>query len=217
MPYTVPWDESSPDGAITPAADIDVELQDLKTSLRERLEQVIPDFGNDLVDPKVIPSTVIDNSTAFCWAVYFASVSNQIIPNTGVATQVPLALGISVPGANPWTVDGGNIVYPDDGSYVLIATCSMQLEAPAKSLLGMKTLTLPGGPSQHNDAAQFQITHGDADADVIFTGSAISIVKEAAAGDKAQAYSTAWDIGGILVTGIAKVTGMTIFALRIGA
>lgn len=54
MAYNVAWDESLPDGDITAADDLDTELQNLKTSLRERLEQVIPDFGDDLVDPKVL-------------------------------------------------------------------------------------------------------------------------------------------------------------------
>ncbi len=56
MAYTIPWDESDPDGSITAASDIDAEFQQLKTALRERLEQVIPDFGDDMVDPKVIPA-----------------------------------------------------------------------------------------------------------------------------------------------------------------
>ncbi len=57
MVYIIPWDESDPDGSIVAASDIDAELQQLKLSLRERLEQVIPGFGDDGVDPKIIPQT----------------------------------------------------------------------------------------------------------------------------------------------------------------
>lgn len=52
MAYTVPWDEGSPIGASTPANTIDTELQNLKISMRERLEDLINDWANDLVDPK---------------------------------------------------------------------------------------------------------------------------------------------------------------------
>lgn len=52
MAYSVSWDEGVPVGATTPAADIDTEIQKVKTSLRERLEQVMPDFDSDVLDPK---------------------------------------------------------------------------------------------------------------------------------------------------------------------
>lgn len=54
MPYVQPWDETTPDGAVTPANTIDTIIINLETAIRERLQQVIPGFGNDLVDPKVL-------------------------------------------------------------------------------------------------------------------------------------------------------------------
>lgn len=53
MPYTKGWNESEPAGTSAAAA-LDSAIQDLKFGLRERLEQVIPSFGNDGVDPKVL-------------------------------------------------------------------------------------------------------------------------------------------------------------------
>lgn len=53
-PLSVPWDEASPSGATTPADTIDTELQNLKISIRERLEDLIPDWSDDTVCPKVL-------------------------------------------------------------------------------------------------------------------------------------------------------------------
>lgn len=54
MAYTNNWDETDPDGAVVAASDIDREIRQVKVDVRERLEQVIPGFGDDSVDPKVM-------------------------------------------------------------------------------------------------------------------------------------------------------------------
>lgn len=54
MAYSIGWNEAQPDGAVVNADDLDLEIRNLKTSLRERLEQVILDWGTDAVDPKVM-------------------------------------------------------------------------------------------------------------------------------------------------------------------
>ena len=54
MAYTVPWDETRPPGATTPAADLDVVIQDVQIAMRERLEQVIEDWSVDGTDPKIM-------------------------------------------------------------------------------------------------------------------------------------------------------------------
>lgn len=58
MVYSIGWDASSPDGAITPAADIDEEIQNLKTSLGERLVEVIPEWADDGEEPKKLAIVV---------------------------------------------------------------------------------------------------------------------------------------------------------------
>ena len=78
MVYTVPWTEGAPVGAATPADTIDTELQNLKISIRERLEDLIDDWTVDGTDPKVfnvaavlaavIDSNTIENNNS--WGIY---------------------------------------------------------------------------------------------------------------------------------------------------
>ena len=70
MAYSIPWDEAGPSGATTPADTIDTELQNLKISIRERIESVICDWSDDSVDPKVLCasddiSTVLETSFTY--------------------------------------------------------------------------------------------------------------------------------------------------------
>lgn len=83
MVYSISWDEGVPVGATTPAADIDTEIQKVKTSLRERLEDVLPDFDDDLLDPKkiTIDSDVLANrpaSPSYQGQLYFASDTSSL-------------------------------------------------------------------------------------------------------------------------------------------
>lgn len=103
MAYTISWDEGVPVGATTPAADIDTELQKIKTGLRERLEQVIPDFDDDLADPKKLAIVIGDAASRpaspdYAGEMYFAY-------DTGI-----LYIGDPVPA---W-VSVGQIVEPGD-------------------------------------------------------------------------------------------------------
>ena len=56
MVYSIAWDEASPIGASTPAADLDAELQNLKISIRERMNDLVGagNWENDGVDPKTL-------------------------------------------------------------------------------------------------------------------------------------------------------------------
>ena len=51
MAYTKTWDESQPDGSEN-ANTIDTEIQDVKFSMRERLEDLFPRWSDDSEDPK---------------------------------------------------------------------------------------------------------------------------------------------------------------------
>lgn len=54
MAYTNNWDETDPDGSIVAASDIDAEIQQVKTDVRERIEEVIPGWPDDSVEPKIM-------------------------------------------------------------------------------------------------------------------------------------------------------------------
>lgn len=87
MPYTREWDEASPDGATTAAADIDTVFQHLKTDLRERLAQVIPGWADEDVDPKRIAVTIgtLANrpATPSNGEIYFATDESLLYIYTG--------------------------------------------------------------------------------------------------------------------------------------
>jgi len=58
MVYSIAWNESTPVGASTNANTIDTELQNLKTSIRERMNDVLSnDWENDGDEPKLLDIT----------------------------------------------------------------------------------------------------------------------------------------------------------------
>jgi hypothetical protein len=133
MAYTIPWDEASPDGAITPAADIDVELQNLKTSIRERIEDVIPDWANDGVDPKTIP--LVDSQ--YCIAQ---------VPNTPVSTAIqtfPVTIIHDENGG--FALASGGIELPEDGVYSITGGAGIAC-APGVSIVIFAKITGTGIP-----------------------------------------------------------------------
>jgi hypothetical protein len=64
MVYSVAWDEASPPGASTNANTIDTEFQELKESIRERMNDILDPttpWEDDLADPKLIDqSSTVD-------------------------------------------------------------------------------------------------------------------------------------------------------------
>jgi len=117
MAYTVSWDEGVPVGATTPASDIDIEIQKVKTSLRERLEQVLPDFDTDGVDPKklsiIIGTTATRPATPdYPGEMFFAT-------ETGV-----LYIGDSTP---VWIAVGAVIGDPDTPEVSIASACTLTL------------------------------------------------------------------------------------------
>lgn len=105
MAYTQGWDASAPDGATTPAADIDVEIQNLKTALGERLVQVIPEWADDLEDPKkiaIVYGLIADRpgTPDFPGELYFAT-------DTGVLYIAD--------GTPEWKAAGTGITPPEEG------------------------------------------------------------------------------------------------------
>ncbi len=81
MAYSIPWDEAGPSGATTPADTIDTELQNLKISIRERIESIICDWSDDSVDPKVLcPSDSVSDvlGTAFTYISHNSDTGTDI-------------------------------------------------------------------------------------------------------------------------------------------
>ena len=158
MAYIITWDASSPDGAITPAADIDQEIQDLKASLGERLVQVIPEWADDLADPKKIAIVVdvIANRPAtpdFQGEMFFATDTQTLYiadatpewkSTGGIAVEegddtvisqtffchAHLAATATVPNTDVWQKLGGWIVDNEYGSFYN-GILPFQFKAPA--------------------------------------------------------------------------------------
>lgn len=62
MAYTVAWNEATPVGASTAADTIDTELQNLKKSVRERMNDILSNaWETDASDPKTIDPDAIDS------------------------------------------------------------------------------------------------------------------------------------------------------------
>lgn len=72
MVYSISWDETTPDGSEN-ANTIDTEIRQLKEAISERIVQVIPDWDNDGVDPKLL--AVLDVRARISRS------SAQVIPN----------------------------------------------------------------------------------------------------------------------------------------
>lgn len=118
MAYQRSWDESSPPGTL-PADQIDTAIQNDKIATRERLEQVIPGFGDDNVDPKRVRSLLIGTlaqrpSVNFGGAIFYATDENKLFysdsggnwqdwPSSG--SGVTLLRGTAVERPNPATAD----------------------------------------------------------------------------------------------------------------
>ena len=118
MVYSIAWDVASPVGGTTPAADLDTELQNLKISIRERMNDLVG-AGNweaDGVDPKTLagaPTVVrgvgvisdpIVSTKVLGWTIiedldgiYNAGTNNFEIQSTGVYL-VAMSCFVQVPG-----------------------------------------------------------------------------------------------------------------------
>jgi len=103
-PLSVPWDEASPSGATTPADTLDTELQNLKISIRERLEDLIPGWSDDAICPKVLDPDIIKTSLETRWINFDADAGTTLNDR-----DVPLAVYLTVHG----TSDGFGLIKMD--------------------------------------------------------------------------------------------------------
>jgi hypothetical protein len=92
MAYSKPWDETQPLGSA--AADtIDTIIQDLKTSVRERLEDLIGDWGTDATDPKTMLAGLFAQG-----AVGTPSIASRTYPDTGFFFDADGRISVAIDG-----------------------------------------------------------------------------------------------------------------------
>ncbi len=86
MAYTISWNESSPAGASTQADTIDTEFQNLKVSMRERMDQLLHSstaWATDGDDPKLLDVAAIAGTPKVAHVTDGAAFS---VPNTTATT-----------------------------------------------------------------------------------------------------------------------------------
>lgn len=134
MAYGVNWDEATPVGATTSASDIDAEFQNLKISIRERMDDLIGtgNWANDSEQPKTLTgqekyyvgASLVGVASSLA-GLKLANISTQkIIPTTGAfsndGTDITLnAIGVyDLFAAIKW----GTLQDPASASVTLTAT-----------------------------------------------------------------------------------------------
>ncbi len=152
MAYSETWDNAAPDGTITPAADLDVELQNLKSAISERMDDLVGpgNWANDVVEPKTLINVVTP------WAGTFGSIILSSI------VGAPLDLAETLNGGG-YTHSLTKVTIDNDGTYFLSFSVQMGLSANAagRCFFTKNGLTLPNLPSSTYAAGTpgFQITH----------------------------------------------------------
>ncbi len=156
MAYGVPWTEGAPVGASTPADTIDTELQNLKISIRERLEDLIDEWTVDGTDPKVFNVAAV----LAALGTFPKCVIRRSSDQAGIATGTWVVIDFEsevfdVGDMFDSGVDDEKIFFPDDGFYVFF--CQVRWEAHAT---GFRTIQarpqIAAGGSKTQDA--FHVT-----------------------------------------------------------
>lgn len=83
--YSVAWNEATPAGSSTNASTIDTELQNLKTSIRERMNNILHssgDWGTDSEEPKLVDIAALAGTPVV--AVLYHSASQNITTTSTV-------------------------------------------------------------------------------------------------------------------------------------
>jgi len=121
MAYAQVWDNSAPDGSVVLAADLDVEIQNLKKAITERMNDLVgaTNWENDLVDPKEIqPTSIAGSGTP---AAGFFEVQADINPLSVVGTDITPWTVVYDPGG--FAVTPNEFTIPSDGDYEVIFQC----------------------------------------------------------------------------------------------
>lgn len=78
MAYSRSWSEGTPTGSSNPST-IDEELRNLKLAFRERIEDLLPDWANDGVDPKLVNQSFIQIHSLADVTIFPAPVRDGIV------------------------------------------------------------------------------------------------------------------------------------------
>lgn len=106
MTYSIPWDESTPDGSEA-ANTIDTEIVNLKIAIRERMSEILPDWDTDLIEPKlpifgyprveaIRASNQAIGASAYAQVTFSApTVNNGTMWSAGNPTRITIPAGLT--------------------------------------------------------------------------------------------------------------------------
>lgn len=140
MVYSIAWNESSPVGSTTNANTIDTELQNLKTSVRERMNQILAnDWENDGDDPKLIGGPLdIDQITGTPLVCRAFNSIDQVVADLFFDDIFWDSETIDTGGFHDLVVNNNRLTIPVDGYYHIHA----QIVYEQGGIGGPITLTL---------------------------------------------------------------------------
>lgn len=159
MAYGVNWDEASPVGATTAAADIDTEFQNLKISIRERMDNLVGsgNWTNDAVDPKKVQLSALTLS-------YVNAKLSSSFSLTTVASQLLTWTELLNVGGDV-TVSGDTITLDTAGTYLVFFTgyCTFQVGTGVEFIPGtsVQGTFVPGGTATIHMESQSLSVHGN--------------------------------------------------------
>lgn len=203
MAYTKGWDESAPSGNL-PANQLDTALQETKTALRERLEQIIPHFANDAFDPKRVV------------AVYSGTLQNRPAVQHGGVVYVATdenKVYYSLPSGS-WRA------WPSEAGLTMLRGTAAGLPSPAAHDFYYATDTKDLYVRNLADPPQFDLATPDAPASTTTAGPNTATIKRAgysggaAAGSRVSGYGDALRVLAVLFSGTTDTNGFIILDIK---
>lgn len=143
MAYSIAWNEAAPIGGSTSASTIDTELQNLKISVRERLEDAFPTWSTDGTDPKTLAILALEFDR-----VQVKEASSFEIPHNS-ATEIDFSAVVYESNASLWDVGTPtDIVIQTSGLYLISAMVSFEANATGyrRILLYKESAAITGPP-----------------------------------------------------------------------
>ena len=149
MAYAIAWNESNPVGASTAMSDVDAEIQNLKKSVRERMNDVLSNaWETDASNPKTLDSEAIVKGGR-------VKVRRNAVQSIANATPTDISWEAEIfDVGSMWAVGSPtDIVIPSDGDYLIIATVLFVANATGQRSIGIFTTPATETASVRFDAA----------------------------------------------------------------